>query len=59
MIVGYMMYRSGLVPRRWCRLGLVGGPLLVVFGTAQLFAGNDPSSTLAAGEAAAGAWSPA
>jgi hypothetical protein len=46
LILGYMMYRTGLVPRRWCWLGLVGGPLLVVFGTAQLFSGDDPSSTL-------------
>ena len=28
-------------------LGLVGGPLLVVFGTAVIFTGNNPSSTLA------------
>jgi hypothetical protein len=47
LILGYMMYRTGLVPRRWCWLGLVGGPLLVVFGTAQMFSGDDPSSTLA------------
>ena len=47
MILGDMMDRTGLVPRRWCWLGLVGGPLLVVFGTAQLFSGDDPSSTLA------------
>jgi hypothetical protein len=47
LILGYMMYRSGLVPRRWCWLGLIGGPLLIAFGTAQMFAGNDPSDALA------------
>ena len=47
LILGYMMYRSGLVPRPWPWLGLIGGPLLIAFGTAQMFAGNDPSNTLA------------
>jgi Domain of unknown function (DUF4386) len=46
LILGYMMYRSGLIPRRWCWFGLIGGPLLIVFGTAQMFSGNDPSNTL-------------
>jgi len=40
------MYKSELVPRRWCWLGLVGGPLIIVTGTAVLFTGNDPSSAL-------------
>jgi Domain of unknown function (DUF4386) len=47
LILGYMMYRTGLVPRRWCWLGMVGGPILIVFGTAVMFAGNNPSSGLA------------
>jgi Domain of unknown function (DUF4386) len=47
LILGYMMYRTQLVPRPWPWLGLIGGPLLVVFGTAQMFSGNDPSNTLA------------
>src|SRR5689334_16824294 len=46
LILGYLMYRSGLVPRRAAWLGLIGGPLLIATGTAILFAGNDPSSTL-------------
>ncbi len=46
LILGYMMYRSGLVPRRATWLGLVGGPLIIVSGTAMLFAGDHPSSTL-------------
>jgi hypothetical protein len=46
LILGYLMYRSGLVPRRVAWLGLIGGPLLIIFGTAVMFTGNDPSSTL-------------
>ena len=39
LILGYLMYRSGLVPRRMAMLGLVGGPLIVVSGTVVLFGG--------------------
>jgi hypothetical protein len=46
LILGYLMYRSQLVPRVWCWFGLVGGPLLIITGTAILFTGNDPSSGL-------------
>ena len=46
LILGYLMYRSGLVPRQAAWLGLIGGPLLIVTGTAILFTGNDPSDTL-------------
>ena len=46
LILGYMMYRTRLVPRPWPWLGLIGGPLLIITGTAILFAGNDPSSGL-------------
>ena len=46
LILGYLMYRTGLVPRRAAWLGLVGGPLIIVSGTAVMFTGNDPSSTL-------------
>ena len=46
LILGYMMYRSELVPRPWPWLGMIGGPLLILTGTAILFGGNDPSSTL-------------
>jgi Domain of unknown function (DUF4386) len=46
LILGYMMYRTGLVPRRMAWLGLVGGPLIIAFGTAVMFGGNHPSSTL-------------
>ena len=30
MILGYLMYRSGLVPRGMAMLGLIGGPLVVL-----------------------------
>jgi hypothetical protein len=30
MIVGYVMYKSGLVPRRMAMVGLIGGPILVL-----------------------------
>ena len=46
LILGYLMYRSGLVPRRWCWLGLIGGPLIIITGTAILFTGNNPSHSL-------------
>ncbi|MGZ4303223.1 MAG: DUF4386 domain-containing protein [Gaiellaceae bacterium] len=48
LILGYMMYRTGLVPRRVAWLGLIGGPLLIATGTAIIFSGNHPSSTLRA-----------
>ena len=46
LILGYLMYRSELVPRRMCWLGLIGGPLIIVSGTAIMFGGNHPSNTL-------------
>lgn len=46
LILGYLMYRSGLVPRRACWLGLIGGPLIIMSGTAILLTGNDPSTSL-------------
>ena len=46
LILGYLMYRSELVPRQAAWLGLIGGPLLIVTGTAILLTGNDPSDSL-------------
>jgi hypothetical protein len=46
LILGYLMYKSELVPRRWCWLGLIGGPLIIITGTAILFTGNNPSHAL-------------
>jgi hypothetical protein len=37
MILGYLMYRSGLVPRGMAMLGLIGGPLIVISGIAVMF----------------------
>jgi hypothetical protein len=37
LMLGYLMYRSGLVPRPLAMLGLIGGPLIIVSGVAVLF----------------------
>lgn len=44
MLLGYLMYRSGLVPRGMAMLGLVGGPLAFVTATAVLFGAYEQSS---------------
>jgi hypothetical protein len=36
-VVLYLMYRSGLVPRRMTWLGLIGGPLLLIGNIGVLF----------------------
>jgi len=36
VFMGYLMYRSGLMPRRLAWLGLVGGPLVLMSGTLVL-----------------------
>ena len=36
MLLGNLMYKSGLVPRRMAVLGLIGGPLAVASATAKL-----------------------
>ncbi|MGH3054940.1 MAG: DUF4386 domain-containing protein [Gaiellaceae bacterium] len=46
LILGYLMYKSELVPRRMCWLGLIGGPLIIITGTAILLGGNNPSHAL-------------
>jgi hypothetical protein len=46
LILGYLMYRSGLVPRRAAWLGLIAGPLIIASGTAVMFGGDDPSDSL-------------
>ena len=46
LILGYLMYRTGLVPPRVAWLGLVGGPLIIATGTAIIFTGNHPGGTL-------------
>jgi hypothetical protein len=37
LLLGYLMYRSGLVPRPMAVLGLVGGPLVCASGVAVMF----------------------
>ncbi len=37
LILGYLMYKSGLVPRPWPWLGLIGGPLLLFGNVGVLF----------------------
>jgi hypothetical protein len=37
LILAYLMYRSGLVPRRMTWLGLIGGPLLLIGNLGVLF----------------------
>src|SRR3954465_9706064 len=46
LILGYLMYRSELVPRWAAVVGLIAGPLIIVSGTAVMMSGNDPSDTL-------------
>ena len=37
LLLGYMMFKSGLVPRRMAMLGLIGGPMLIASFGFQLF----------------------
>ena len=37
LILGYLMYKSGLVPRRMAWLGMIGGPLLLIGNVGVLF----------------------
>lgn len=37
VILGYLMYRSGLVPRGMTWLGLIGGPLIMITGILVMF----------------------
>src|SRR5918997_2650091 len=51
LMLGYLMYKSGLVPRRMAMLGLVGGPLLIASFVMILFGvyenGSAPAFLLA------------
>src|SRR3954449_5682774 len=44
LIFGYLMYKSGLLPRRMAMFGLVGGPLLCASGIAVIFGAFDAGS---------------
>ena len=46
LILGYLMYRSGLVPRRMAWLGMIGGPLLFLSSTGDLFEWWETGSTI-------------
>jgi hypothetical protein len=37
LLLGYLMYRSELIPRRMAVLGLVAGPLIIITGIAAMF----------------------
>jgi len=56
LMLGYLMYRSGLMPRRMAMLGLIGGPMLILSFVLTLFGvyenGSAPSFLLAAPEIA-------
>ena len=44
LLLGYLMYRTGLVPRRFAMLGLIGGPLIIASGIGVLFGAFDAGS---------------
>jgi hypothetical protein len=46
LILGYLMYKSGLVPRRMAWFGLIGGPLLLFGSFGVLFDWWDAGSTV-------------
>lgn len=48
LILGYLMYRSGLVPRRMAMLGLIGGPLICLSGIAVVLNAIDKGSAVQA-----------
>ena len=41
LLLGYLMYRSGLVPRLIPVMGLIGAPLLIASAVARMFVGQD------------------
>jgi Domain of unknown function (DUF4386) len=54
LMLGYLMFKSGLVPRRMAMLGLIGGPMLIVSFVLILFGvyenGSGPAALMAAPE---------
>ena len=47
VLLGYLMYKSGLVPRGMALLGLIGGPLILASGIAIVFGVYKNGSTAA------------
>jgi len=46
ILLGYLMYRSELVPRPWAILGMVGGTMAFATATAVLFGAYDQMSSI-------------
>ncbi len=46
LVLGFMMYRTGLVPRRFAMLGLIGGSFLVVSGSAAVLGLIEPGGAV-------------
>jgi hypothetical protein len=46
MLLGWMMYRTGMVPRRLAMVGLVGGPVLLAASVGMLFGVLDQGDPL-------------
>ena len=45
-ILGWMMFRTGLVPRRLATFGLVGGPLIIISGSAAILHLIEPGGAI-------------
>ena len=45
LLLGYLMYSSGLLSRRLTMFGMIGGPLVMASGIAVLFGVIDAGST--------------
>jgi hypothetical protein len=46
LVLGFIMYRTGLVPRRLAVLGLIGGPLIVATGSAAILGLIEPGGAV-------------
>ncbi len=46
VLLGYLMFKSGLMPRQLAILGLIGGPLAIATATAVLFGLYDQTSAI-------------
>jgi Domain of unknown function (DUF4386) len=46
LILGYLMYKSGLVPRRMAQLGLIAGPILLISSLGTLFGSWEDGSLI-------------
>jgi hypothetical protein len=46
LLLGYLMFKSGLVPRRMALIGLIGGPLCFLSGVGVIFGAYDDGSAV-------------